>query len=418
MPAVRAPVILAAYWFAALAALGVFFPLFSLYLSENLGLRGYEIGFVTAAIPLTGLLAQPFWGALADRSGSRVRILALLTAGASAGYTNLAQQDGFVTVLFATFALALFSTSVMPMAVSVSLALLRERGRHAFGMVRSVGTLGYLVAVAGFPWLLHHLGEAAPVLGPTAASATEPRLGMMLWVTAALMATASMIALALPRTGAVALRADAGDWRTLLHNGPYLRLLGVTLLLYVFLQGPLVMFPMYVRSLGGGLDVVSRMWMWMLAFEIPLLAGIAAAPARIGARELIGLGIAADAMRWLVSGWSANLAVISVVQVLHGLAVAGFVVGSALYVEAVVPARLRSSAQGLVYMVGVSFGGMISSVAAGALLEGWGPRAPALVGGAGAALLVVALPWLLPTVQRHAHDDTVALEAADERPCV
>lgn len=412
----RTPAILAFYWFAALAALGVFFPLFSLYLSENLGLRGYEIGFVTATIPLTGLLAQPFWGALADRSGSRVRILALLTAGAAAGYTNLAQQEAFASVLFATFALALFSTSVMPMAVSVSLALLRERGRHAFGMVRSVGTLGYLVAVVGFPLLLHRLGTAAPVLGAATASATEPRLGMMLWVTAALMATASVVALALPRTGAVALRADAGDWRALLHNGPYLRLLAVTLLLYVFLQGPLVMFPMYVRSLGGGLDDVSRMWMWMLAFEIPLLAGIAAVPARIGARELIGLGIAADAMRWLVSGLSANLAVISVVQVLHGLAVAGFVVGSALYVEAVVPARLRSSAQGLVYMVGVSFGGMISSLAAGALLEGWGPRAPAIVGGCGSALLVVALPWLLPTVQRHPHDDTVGMDAADERP--
>src|SRR3990167_1455490 len=185
MPAVRTPAILATYWFAALAALGVFFPLFSLYLSENLGLRGYEIGFVTAAIPLTGLLAQPFWGALADRSGSRVRILALLTAGAAAGYTNLAQQDSFASVFFATLALALFSTSVTPMAVSVSLALLRERGRHAFGMVRSVGTLGYLVAVVGFPRLLHHLGEAAPVLGPAAASATDPPPGLNVWGTAA-----------------------------------------------------------------------------------------------------------------------------------------------------------------------------------------------------------------------------------------
>ncbi|MEO5740604.1 MAG: MFS transporter, partial [Vicinamibacterales bacterium] len=214
---------------------------------------------------------------------------------------------------------------------------------------------------------------------------------------------------------AVSLRADAGDWRLLLQSGPYLRLLGVTLLTYVFLQGPLVMFPMFVLSLGGDLGTVSHMWIWMLAFEIPLMAGVAAAPEWLGARELIGIGIAADSLRWLVCALSADLRLIYFVQVLHGLAVAGFVVGSALYVEAVVPGRLRSTAQGLVYMVGVSLGGIISSTAAGALLDAFGPRAPALAGGIGAAFLAAALPWVLPRVARHTHDEMIAIEAVDER---
>jgi MFS family permease len=120
----------------------------------------------------------------------------------------------------------------------------------------------------------------------------------------------------------------------------------------------------------------------------------------------------------LVCALSPSLDVIYVVQVLHGLAVAGFVVGSALYVEAVVPGRLRSTAQGLVYMVGVSLGGIISSAAAGALIDGFGARSPALVGGVGGALLAVSLPWILPAVARHSHDDLVAIEAVDERPTV
>jgi PPP family 3-phenylpropionic acid transporter len=130
--------VLSVYWFAVLAALGLFFPLFSLYLSENLGLSGAQTGIVTAALPLAGLFAQPLWGAMADRSGSRLRILALVTAGAAAGYVHLWSVRGFAGVLVATLALATFSTSVMPMSISVSLALLRARGRHAFGLVRSV----------------------------------------------------------------------------------------------------------------------------------------------------------------------------------------------------------------------------------------------------------------------------------------
>jgi PPP family 3-phenylpropionic acid transporter len=415
---VPTPAVLALYWFAMLAALGTFFPLYSLYLSENLGLSGFQTGIVTAAIPLAGMFAQPLWGSFADRSGSRVRVLTLVTAAAAAGYFFISTQRTFAGVLAATVALAVFSTSVMPMSVAVSLALLRERGRHAFGMVRSVGTLGYLVAVAGFPTLVAALGAYATPIESAVRASAEPRLGFMLVVASVWMGTASLVALFLPRTGAVALRADAGDWRRLLGSAPYVRLLAVTFVTYVFLQGPLVMFPMFVRSLGGDLETVSRMWVWMLAFEIPLLAGVAAAPERIGARELIGIGIAADAIRWLVCSLSSSLEVIYVVQVLHGLAVAGFVVGSALYVEAVIPGRLRSTAQGLVYMVGVSLGGIVSSVVSGLLIDAFGPRAPGLVGGAGGALLALALPWILPSVSRHAHDDLVAIEAVDERPTV
>ncbi|HXC49830.1 MAG TPA: MFS transporter [Candidatus Limnocylindrales bacterium] len=411
-----ASAVLSLYWFVSLIALGLFFPLFSLYLSENLGLSGKETGLVTAAIPLAGLLAQPLWGVLADRSGSRVRMLSLVTAGASIGYAHLAFERTFGSVLLATLLLAVFSTSVMPMSVSVSMALLRERGRHAFGIVRSAGTLGYLVAVAGFPAALHAFGALVPPAESAASHASEPHLGLMLFAACAAMGTASLISLALPRGGAVSLRAASGDWRLLFAGGPYPRLLAVTLVTYVFLQGPLVMFPLYVRSLGGGLDVVSHMWIWMLAFEIPLLAGVAAAPSWIGARELIGIGIAADATRWLVCASAHSLDAIYYVQVLHGVAVAGFVVGSALYVEAVVPGKLRSTAQGLVYMIGVGIGGVVSSAAAGALVDAYGPRAPALVGGLGGAMLAIALPWVLPKVSRHSHDDLVAIEAIDERP--
>lgn len=411
-------VLLSFYWFAMLGALGTFFPLFSLYLSENQGLSGFQTGLVTAALPLAGMLAQPLWGTLADRSGLRVRVLTLLTAMAGVGYLNLWFQRGFMAVLVATLLLALFSTSVMPTSVAVSLALLREKGRFAFGVVRSFGTLGFLVAVAGFPWPLSRLGGVGVVASTALAGSSEPDLGLMLVVAAAWMGTASLVALALPRDGAVGVRSAAGDWRLLLRPGPYRRLLGVTLLAYTCVHGPLVMFPMFVRSLGGDVETVSRMWIFMLAFEIPLLAGLAAAPAWLGAREMMGIGIAADATRWLVCALSPSLDVIFLVQVLHGLSVAGFVVGSALYVEAVVPGRLRSTAQGLVYMVGVGLGGILSSTAAGAILDVFGPRAPALVGGLGAAGIALLLPWALPRVSRHSHDDLVAIEAVDERPTI
>ncbi len=397
-PAMREAAILSLFWFACLGALGLFFPLYSLYLAENLGLSGSQVGLVLAMLPLVGMLAQPFWGALADRTGSRANILALLSLGSAAGYASLTGYRTFGGVLAGTAALALFSTSVIPMTVSVALALLRDLGPRAFGVARSFGTLGYLIAVVGFPFLLHFISPAAGSSVQVSAGPAEPRLGLMLWMAAACMAVAALVSLAFPRTGAVALRAEKGDWRRLGHNRPYRRLVLVVFLTYLFLQGPLALFPMFVRSLGGGLDVVSRMWLCMLLFEIPLLAIAGGRPLRLDARGLLGIGIGADALRWLVCAFSPSIAPMYVAQVLHGVSVAGFVVGSALYVEAVVPGRLRSTGQSLVHMIGVSLGGIVSTLAAGFLLDHFGARAPALCGGIGAAVLTVCLPRLLPRV--------------------
>ena len=69
---------MSAFWFCSLGALGIFFPFYSLYLRENIGLTGWQVGAVLAVPPLVAVVAQPAWGVLADRTGSRARVLGLL----------------------------------------------------------------------------------------------------------------------------------------------------------------------------------------------------------------------------------------------------------------------------------------------------------------------------------------------------
>ena len=52
-------------WFFCLGGIGIFFPFYSLYLRENAGLSGSQMGLVLSMLPLVGTLAQPFWGQLA-----------------------------------------------------------------------------------------------------------------------------------------------------------------------------------------------------------------------------------------------------------------------------------------------------------------------------------------------------------------
>jgi MFS family permease len=265
--------------------------------------------------------------------------------------------------------------------------------------MRVWGTVGFLLLGVGFPPLLHRL-QAARGLARAPGGPSEPGLEVMFPITAGVVLIGGLIALLLPRSGEMALRAPRGDWRRLLRHRPFVRLLAFSLFAYACLQGPMSIFPIYVRSLGGTLDSVSQMWILMLALEVPLVFFSGSSIARIGARGLLGVGVLAGGVRWTACGLAPDLAFAFPFQLLHGVVVAGLVVGGPLYVEAVVPERLRATGQGMLAMVGVSIGAVASQLGTGALLELGGPRAPYLVGGMGALTLVALLPWLLPPVAR------------------
>jgi len=382
-------------WFFGLGALGMQLPFFGLYLHENAGLAGTRVGAVLALVPLVGLLVQPLWGQLGDRTGARARLLVLLSVGGALGYGALARAQGFAELLAATALLALFQTAFVPSAVSVTLALARDAGPHAFGLSRVWGTVGFLLFVVAFPHVLH-AAQRAQGLERVPAGPSEPGLELMFAFAAVAVLLGGLASLALPRTGAVALRAPRGDWRRLLRHRPFLRALGLSVAGYFFLQGPLTLFPILVRERGGSLDAVSGMWVPMLLLEIPLVALSGATLARLGARGLVGLGLAAGGLRWLVCGLAGDLGWLYPAQLLHGVVVAGFVLGTPLYVESVVPERLRSTGQGALAMFGASLGGITSNLAAGWLLEHVGAAAPYLWGGLGALALGLLVPWLLP----------------------
>ena len=102
---------LALFWFLYFCGLGVFYPYFTLYLYENAGLSGSQVGIVLATLPLVGIVAQPFWGYVADRTGARSAVLILLTAAAAVGFASLMPMRGFAAIVAATAFLAASSAT-------------------------------------------------------------------------------------------------------------------------------------------------------------------------------------------------------------------------------------------------------------------------------------------------------------------
>jgi PPP family 3-phenylpropionic acid transporter len=387
------------FWFVYMGSVGVVLPYFSLYLKENAGLSGTEVGWVLAILPLVSIVAQPFWGQVADRTGARSSVVALLSLGSALGYVALAAAEGFWAILLATAALALFATAVLPITISASLAILRDDGPHAFGFVRVWGTIGYFALIVSFPWMLSRYRDAC-VMVDTQNDLSEPGLELMFMVTAALTVASALIAFCIPRGGVVSTRAARGDWRLLLGNNAYLRFLLFSFAAYLLSQGPMWLFPLFVRSRGGDVETIRSMWVYMLVVEIPLVLASGSGLQRLGARGLLAVGVFAGGLRWLLCAFVSDLQLLSLVQTLHGVTVVGLLMGAPLYLDVVAPEKLRSTAQAVLSMVGLGIAGIVSNLGSGWLLDNAGINALYAASGLGSALLGCLVWWILPSPGR------------------
>ena len=385
------------FWFVYFGSLGIFFPYFALYLRENAALSGTEVGFVLAIAPLIGMLAQPLWGQIADRTGARSRMLAFLTLGTALGYLGLGAADGFWLIAAAAVPLALVGTAVFPIMTSVSLAILRDSGRHAFGNVRVWGTVGYFIVVMAFPWMLEQFRSTDAA--PAASGVSQPGLGLMFPITAGLVFVAACIAFFLPKRGAVALRAARGDWRELLHSRAFLGLLFFAFGAHFLMHGPMWLFPLFVRSRGGDLDTIRSMWILMLLFEIPLVLLTGSGLKRLGARGLLVVGVLAGGLRWFLSAVTNDSTLLFAVQALHGVTVVGLNLGSPLYLDAVAPEKLRSTAQGILSLVSAGVAGVASNLTAGWFIDRAGIDVLYLGCGLGSLALGASAWLILPGVE-------------------
>jgi hypothetical protein len=223
-------------------------------------------------------------------------------------------------------------------------------------------------------------------------------------VTAALVFVAGGIAFFLPKRGAVSLRAAGGDWRALLQNRAFLRFLVFSLIAHFLMHGPMWLFPLFVRSRGGDMEMIRNMWILMLIVEIPLVLLTGSGLKRLGARGLLTVGILVGGVRWLSCALITDATLLFAVQALHGVTVVGLNLGSPLYLDVVAPEKLRSTAQGILSMVSTGIAGIASNFAAGWLTEKGGTDLLYFICGAGALTLGMLSPWILPLPVRKRED--------------
>jgi len=130
-------------YFIFVSASGFFFPYFNVYLEQELGFTGSDIGLVIAISLLTSVVISPLWGAISDKTGKyKLMLRALLFIYSVAAWLLFSVNTLFWVILFTTIMEAV-GIGLSPMLDVLAVDYCERTGKD-FGKLRIAASMGWV----------------------------------------------------------------------------------------------------------------------------------------------------------------------------------------------------------------------------------------------------------------------------------
>lgn len=375
---------LSSFYFFYYAALGAFTPYWSLYLQS----RGMTVTAISVMMSLwyaTRVIAPSTWTSLAAVSPRPIRWLRIgcvLTILSFIAFLVPAPQ-WVLYVVMTVF--CFFYNAVMPQFESITLTHLGSDS-HRYGMIRVWGSLGFIIIVTLFGWLIERNGPGA-----------LPWLMLPLFV---LLTGASFINRYARDIGTHS-HHDGGFWG-IVKQKPVLAFFIAAFLEQLSFGPYYTFFSLYMDHHGYSTSLLGVMWMVGVVFEIAVFFLIARFFRRWDASWLLIISMASAALRWWATAlWPENIPVMLLAQATHCLGFAAFFASAMQLLARYFPGNLNGHGQGLFYGFSSGLGGVLGALIAGQLWQ-FGDGKVAFIAGGFFALAgaLIAWYWLPPSRQQ------------------
>jgi MFS transporter, PPP family, 3-phenylpropionic acid transporter len=371
------PVMRGALFYGSLfGAIGIYEPYANIYFS-SLGLDGTQIGLLGALIPISQLIYGPFYASIADRKGKRVLMLALTAFAAGAAILLLSIPRTFAGILLVMSLAALFRGPIAGLSDGL-VARMAVRHNLDFGKMRVAGSIGFGLFSILFGFIWNQYGY-----------------GALFIVTALAYGVVGLSALLLDEAPAVA-RGAPYPWM-LIRNSPVLP----TLLTASFLMGgaffmAIVFTGLFMKSLGGGEDMVGLVIGIPGLIEIPLMLLAGWIMRRIGGIKMMFIGYGLMGLGMLGSGLSTTPEMLVWFSLLKGPGAALFMVGTVVTIDQHA-GEWAATIQSLNSAASFGLAPLIASPVAGLIYDRISPAAVFLTaaGLIGAAMVVLVVGTVL-----------------------
>jgi PPP family 3-phenylpropionic acid transporter len=312
--------------------MGVQLPFLPLWLGDR-GLQAAEIGIVFAAMTASRIVASPLVAGIADRHGNRRAIIILCCFLSFASYLGLALASSFWPILAISIVAGATFAPVFPLGEGFGIDGSKEYGLD-YGRLRLWASISFLAGSL--------LAGAALQVVPT---------WTVIFMIAAAQGALALVTLSLPndvprRQPAPSSPGAAGLPGLFAASGFVIFLIATSL--GQASHGLInTLGSVQWHDRGFNEFTIGCFWAAAVLAEVLLFAFSQRAVARLGAANLIVIGVAGGLLRWLVLALTPGMLLTGLAQTLHAASFAMVHLGTMHFIQANVPETMRNTAQGV-----------------------------------------------------------------------
>ncbi len=335
-----------AMYFGYYMAIGAFIPFINLYY-ERLGLSGVQIGTLAALPVLVTSSAPLLLGSIADAFHWHRGILRMALLLTPIAVFMLSQATHYAAFIPFVIAYALFSSPIIPLLDSAALEV-AEANQRTYGDLRVWGTIGWSLST----WLVGTLIERFDIR-------------WFFYSYISFMALTLLTSLFQPARSQV-LRSSMGHGlRRMLFRRGFLIFLFSIFLLAVTTGAVNSFFSLYLDGIGAGEGSIGLAWTLAALSEVPVMIYSGAIMRRISAKGLLKIAFLTYALRWLFFSFITTPTWALLVQLMHGLSFAAFLVGGVTYINSWTPEGLGTTAQSIFNTLSFGLASIVGSLLGG-----------------------------------------------------
>ena len=317
---------LALFYGTLFGLIGTHLPFFPVWL-KAVGIDASWIGIITAVPSVTRFTILPFVTGFAERRGS-LRAAMIVTAFATAlGFLAIGTQSGAVLVFAAYVVTACLWTPMMPLTDAYALRGVARYGLN-YGPLRLWGSAAFVVGALACGLLVDVIAARN-----------------LIWVIAGMAGLGALVSLGLRRLDnpKPAAAASHGAGALLRDPGFVAIIVGAALI-----QGSHAAYYTFasITWQGAGLGGMTIAGLWVLGVLAEIVVFALSPRFTLQPSALVVIGGLSAVARWLITAQEPSVAVLSVVQLAHGLTYGLTQVGTMGLLVRHVPVNVMARGQG------------------------------------------------------------------------
>ena len=367
-------------YYAAAAALSPFLVVYY----QDLGLKGTQIGLLAGMPALISLASGPVWGIFTDRTRKKKLTLLITFTGAILLALAISNFRSFLFLIPLVMLFAFFSSPIPPLIDSTVMAELGGQ-KQKYGQYRMWGAVGWGIIAPIIGWLIEIYS-----------------VKVSFWTYAVLMIVGLLIAMRIQISGQLG-SSSTGNFQRFITDRRW-----VIFLIFIFVSGMVLSMIsnflfIYLRDLGA--DELTLGWTLTIATlsEIPVLYFSNRLLKRWPPQRLMMFSIFIFALRALAYSLISAPWMALMIQLLHGPTFSFMWTAGVSYADAIAPAGLHSTAQGMFSGVMLGVGSAVGSFLGGMIYENTGFVTLFRV----AALLALLSGGFLWIMENRKHENTI-----------